>query len=464
MTYYSALKSLIVDEVLAEIPIVWPFVDIAVLNGAAGNGTTDDAAALQAALNTGKLVYIAPTKTYAFGSQLTIPDNGGFIGGGTLRMLTGTGKFDFADYTGTTTGKAGIFIDGKTNVTVQAKIEMQSNAAIRTCNAIWVRSSTNVKLDVEITGFKECQFGLIEWDSNVGGQIKGYVHDCGTTITTGLPSIQISALSVDNNRVSGVNSTPMVFDIEANDLTQSAGSIAAYGWQTDGVNLNGSGYGGHTGTVRAKNVGEPLDIFTSHNIVTVTTHEDCTFGVKLIHGAQHNIVTATVDRFQKAGCLISGTSTGSRDTSFNRVTLTVSGGGDTGSFSDTCAALIEGAGFTYGAHNNTIDVTSNSDGVDLDFIAAINGGNNNTIIYEGTGAAQEEARVVASGTNNRIEARRSRPITVAKLTANFPPANVGAGARHFVSDANSTTFNSVVAGGGSNIVPVRCDGTNWRIG
>ena len=43
-------------------------------------------------------------------------------------------------------------------------------------------------------------------------------------------------------------------------------------------------------------------------------------------------------------------------------------------------------------------------------------------------------------------------------------AVAGQGARRMVTDANSTTFNSVVAGGGSNVVPVFCDGTNWRIG
>jgi len=38
------------------------------------------------------------------------------------------------------------------------------------------------------------------------------------------------------------------------------------------------------------------------------------------------------------------------------------------------------------------------------------------------------------------------------------------GARHLVTDANATTFLSTVAGGGANIVPVVCDGTNWKIG
>jgi hypothetical protein len=43
-------------------------------------------------------------------------------------------------------------------------------------------------------------------------------------------------------------------------------------------------------------------------------------------------------------------------------------------------------------------------------------------------------------------------------------ATVGAGARAFVTDANSTSFMSTVVGGGSNKVPVVSDGTNWKIG
>ena len=39
-----------------------------------------------------------------------------------------------------------------------------------------------------------------------------------------------------------------------------------------------------------------------------------------------------------------------------------------------------------------------------------------------------------------------------------------AGARTFVSDSSVTTFNTTVAGGGSNIVPVFSNGTNWKVG
>jgi hypothetical protein len=52
-----------------------------------------------------------------------------------------------------------------------------------------------------------------------------------------------------------------------------------------------------------------------------------------------------------------------------------------------------------------------------------------------------------------------QPVTVANL-----PSPSTAGLRGFVTDANATTFHSVVAGGGANFVPVFADGTAWRIG
>jgi hypothetical protein len=56
---------------------------------------------------------------------------------------------------------------------------------------------------------------------------------------------------------------------------------------------------------------------------------------------------------------------------------------------------------------------------------------------------------------------RRTTYTVATLPS---AAAMGAGSLAFVTDANSTTFNAVVVGGGSNAVPVFSDGTNWRIG
>jgi hypothetical protein len=55
--------------------------------------------------------------------------------------------------------------------------------------------------------------------------------------------------------------------------------------------------------------------------------------------------------------------------------------------------------------------------------------------------------------------------TPAVLVASLPSAaTAGAGARAMVSNSNTVTFNATVAGGGSSIVPVFSDGTNWKVG
>lgn len=52
--------------------------------------------------------------------------------------------------------------------------------------------------------------------------------------------------------------------------------------------------------------------------------------------------------------------------------------------------------------------------------------------------------------------------------AQLPAASTAlAGTRSAVSNSNATLtagIGAVVAGGGSNVVPVFCDGANWRIG
>lgn len=68
------------------------------------------------------------------------------------------------------------------------------------------------------------------------------------------------------------------------------------------------------------------------------------------------------------------------------------------------------------------------------------------------------------GTNYRdLKARKVilDPTTVSGLPAASTDLK---GARAIVTDSNSSTFNAIVAGSGSTVIPVFCDGTNWRIG
>jgi hypothetical protein len=55
--------------------------------------------------------------------------------------------------------------------------------------------------------------------------------------------------------------------------------------------------------------------------------------------------------------------------------------------------------------------------------------------------------------------------TTPSLVSGLPSAaTAGAGARAFVTDATATTFLSIVAGSGTNKVPVVSDGVHWLIG
>ena len=55
--------------------------------------------------------------------------------------------------------------------------------------------------------------------------------------------------------------------------------------------------------------------------------------------------------------------------------------------------------------------------------------------------------------------------TITTTVSSLPLASaVGAGTRAFVTDANTTTFNSAVSGSGGNAMPVFSTGTSWRIG
>lgn len=123
---------------------------------------------------------------------------------------------------------------------------------------------------------------------------------------------------------------------------------------------------------------------------------------------------------------------------------------------------FEGGG-TWGA-NTKISMSGNS---------GFNFGTNTNMIFAGSGTVSSISSLNdANSTYNPLTFNASitvitqGPLRLKSYTvATLPSASgSGAGATAFVTDANSTTFASVVAGGGANGVPVYSDGTNWRIG
>lgn len=146
--------------------------------------------------------------------------------------------------------------------------------------------------------------------------------------------------------------------------------------------------------------------------------------------------------------------------------LSVTGTITASSTIQTTAGNVTGQGFVFNRGGTGFGaILDNGDGVFRFYNAALNGftgiqmgGTTNSfpgIYRDGAGIKIQGA---AGGTTAWIKVL---PVAVASLPA---AATAGNGAIAFVSDANATTYNSIVAGGGANALPVHSDGTNWRIG
>jgi hypothetical protein len=102
---------------------------------------------------------------------------------------------------------------------------------------------------------------------------------------------------------------------------------------------------------------------------------------------------------------------------------------------------------------NGIVMTANDNGA---------GGNQNTVlgasVRDNTGPDYLDS---GSGNCALINGRVHLPTYTA---ARLPSAAASKGAHVNVSDAASTIFASIVAGGGANFMPAHSDGSNWRIG
>lgn len=75
----------------------------------------------------------------------------------------------------------------------------------------------------------------------------------------------------------------------------------------------------------------------------------------------------------------------------------------------------------------------------------------------------EQDQRIANCLNQIIQVMKALEAKVTTVSG-LPAASASQGLRRMVTDATAVTFQSIVAGGGTNIVPVYCDGTNWRIG
>lgn len=108
----------------------------------------------------------------------------------------------------------------------------------------------------------------------------------------------------------------------------------------------------------------------------------------------------------------------------------------------------------------------------LGYILGPNGARNITLNYGGVSGVVGLQGNVTIGTAASSTLTVNGNITASVIiktgafsVSSLPTASsVGAGARSFVTDANTITFNSAVTVGGANNVPVFSDGIVWRVG
>jgi hypothetical protein len=159
-----------------------------------------------------------------------------------------------------------------------------------------------------------------------------------------------------------------------------------------------------------------------------------------------NTGTLTAAASTLGGAATFSFSTAAAATEFIRLSATGNAGATRGPFisfyppNNSNSSLFQGS---IGAYGNT------GGGVQ------INGPSNTQV------ARFPDAGAVITGSVTASSYIKPGSFTVATLPS---AATAGAGARAYVTDANATTFNTIVAGGGANKIPVTSDGANWKIG
>jgi len=210
-----------------------------------------------------------------------------------------------------------------------------------------------------------------------------------------------------------------------------------------------------------------------------------------VHGLSHGIVVTSL----VTGCTITGNTcwnTGSGQAGILPLGTDMTVSGNT-IVRVAAAGTGNGGGIVMGGSGhlisgNRISGNSRIDNAILVNVGATNcvidgnfitGANANTVFCNATGASivvknnvgnvgyalQSGNRAFQNlNTSNGINVSQQMGMGLGVFTVATLPASAVTGTEAYVTDANATTFNSVVAGGGANKVPVTYDGAAWRIG
>ena len=285
-------------------------------NGTPGNGTSDDAPYLTDMLAAGKTVILSDRKSYLLKTPVVFSVAGtGIVApmGATLTMSMAAGAFDndvFGDrYSITTAGgkkyAVGLSATGIDGIFVHGVIVRPSAwTDLRYLKAMAFSECDDLDIaEFEGTLFSRTRGVITLNDCDRARIIKPFIHDCWSnslTVDGASPagSAQITAIEVDGDCTQGSKHGQIVAG-RFHNITVGDALRNARGYQTDGVNLQGT-----NGTVTNKpttgfeildcqfnNLGEAVDIFGNDNLVGNCQFRRCFgAGLKFVHGASRNLV------------------------------------------------------------------------------------------------------------------------------------------------------------------------------
>jgi parallel beta-helix repeat protein len=304
--------------------------------GAVGDGSTDDTAALQAAVNTNRVVLLQQGKTYKITSSVVVPSSSGFLGDGTPTILMSSTSFNNIDLGAGTrygTNVVGINASGSLttpfapiqNVSFQGfKLQYQVTTSSRSVRGIVARNVINLKIaGVEIFDFPSACAICVASISSGSFITNNYIHNFTDSNTTWGAATQLTAVEVDNDQVNSKSTQGLVISQNTiKDLTVGALYIAAFGYQTDGINiLNQTAQNIVIADNVISNIGEGIDFYGSSSTITGNTVFNAyNFGIKLVHGAKKNVIASNVVTNAGLGGIgLFGSSTANEEVEYNLI-------------------------------------------------------------------------------------------------------------------------------------------------
>jgi hypothetical protein len=267
--------------------------------GAAGNGSADDTAALQAALRSGHQVWLRPGASYRITRRIELNSGQALVSDGSALVLMDAEAFDNRR---ARRSNAGIYSTQGTGLQVHGEdILLQGFHLVRLWTddryviGIDVTQSKNVSLlNLRLRGFSLAP-GIVTIRSSNDVTLSGTLINESCSATTEVPediaSLQVTGISVDDSRV-GQQDSHRISILDNVILGVVMVPNTYRGNQSDGINFAGTG--SNEGSVVEGNwvagSDEGLDIFGRDIAVRHNRIEASSVAIKLIHGARNSEV------------------------------------------------------------------------------------------------------------------------------------------------------------------------------